>query len=186
MDTFMAIPSSTAYTPFSPSTVVVEDIVTPIIPAKPILSVYPRVVTNIGIASVFQPSTAFYYDSGIGENPLAQHETNSELRYEFLDKWLYEDYPDILRMMKVSNGKVKVVSADEARNNDISKDSEADLETKSDFIGYEILTISKNRKILDTLIMKNNMKWYDLPHNKHFVRKAQGKYVKAKLEEMQK
>jgi hypothetical protein len=198
MDTFFALPSSTTLTPLS-SSVMIEDIVTPlrsVRPVRPIISSFcPGSVTGlcsttntfypgIGISSIFQPTTAFYYDSGIGENLLAQHETNVDLRYKFLDKWLYEYFPDILRMLRVQNGSVKVVARDEAKNNDISKDSEQDLEKKSDFIGQEILSLSKNKKILSKLVEKNNLKWYDLEHNEHFVRKAQGKYVIHKLEEM--
>jgi hypothetical protein len=71
-------------------------------------------------------------------------------------------------------------------NNDISKDSVEDLEKKSDFIGSEILTLSKNFKLLNAFVMKNNLKWYDLPHNEHYVRKEQAKYVEKKLDEMMK
>ena len=197
MDTFFAIPTSTHYTPLSPdSTVFVEDIITPIVPNvfstyHPIFNplgnpLVPRVVTKLGVTSVYAPTSAYYYDSGISENPLARHETNQDLRYKFLDKWLFEDYPEILRMLKVNGSSVTVVSKTEAEKNDISKDSVSDLEKKSDFIGYEILTLHKNGKILDTLCAKNNLKYFDLPHNEYFVRKAQSKYVLKKLEEMQK
>jgi len=184
----MAIPSSTTYAPLSPrlSTIVVEDVVTPILPVRSISSRYPYINTGFGVASIFQPTSAYYYDSGIGENPIAQHDTNTDLRYRFLDKWMYKFFPDILRMLKVDNNTVHVLSESDTKNNDISKDSESDLEKKSDFIGSEILSISKNRKILNALVNKNNLKWYDLPHNKLFVMKAQGKYVKKKLEEMRK
>jgi hypothetical protein len=187
---FFAYPTSTTITPLSPTTsVIVEDIITPIIPARSFVSTtlnFPRAVTRFGLSTIFQPSSAFYYDSGIGENPIAQHETNEDLRYEFLDKWIYDDFPEILRMLKVQGDTVKVLSASEAKNNDISKDSEKDLEKKSDFIGSEILTLSKSRKVLQAFVDKHShIKWYDLPHNKHYVKKEQGKYVKRKLEEMQ-
>lgn len=190
MDTFFALPTSTSITPLSPANLLIEDIVRPIIP-RPVLSPYvsnplviPRVVTGMGISSIYRPTSAFYYDSGIGENSLAQYETNTDLRYKFLDKWLYDDFPNILRMLKVENGVVKVLSKEAAEKNDISKDSESDLEKKSDFIAHEILTLSKNKKILDTICRKNNLRYYDLPHNEYFVRKAQGKYVLKKLEAM--
>lgn len=202
MDTFFAIPTSTSYTSLSSSpSVILQDIVTPIAPI--VSSIYPNafvspvrsVITNIprvgfttgfGLTTAYKNNNLYYYDSGIGENSLAQHETNRELRYKFLDKWLYEDYPDILRMLKVVGNKVSVLSKSDAENNDISKDSESDLEKKSDFIGMEILTTSKNKKILDTLTMKNNLKYYDLPYNEHYVRKEQAKYVKKKISAMQK
>jgi hypothetical protein len=184
MDIFFALPTSSTYTPLSPSAVVVEDILTPIITSRPFFNIYPKVTTNIGSAYVMQPSSAYFYDSGIGDNPLAQHETNYNLRYKFLDTWLHEDYQDILRMLKVENNHVRVLSSDDAKNNDISKDDESVFEKKSDFIGNEILSISKNSKILHSLVKKNNMKYYDLPHNEHFVKKAQAKYIKNKLKDM--
>jgi hypothetical protein len=210
-DIFYAAPTSTTYTPLSPaSKVVIEDIVTPIVPIRtgwstsynsynsynnlnlnpgftlsniPIL---PRVVSGFGVSHVFNPTRAYYYDSGIGENPFAQHQTNEDLRYKFLDKWLVEDYQDILKMLRVDGNSVKVLSKDDSDKNDISKDSVKVIEQKIDFIGYEILTLHKNKKILDALCAKNNLKYYDLPHNSYFVKKAQAKYVKSKLEEMRK
>ena len=142
--------------------------------------------TTIGYPSVYK-SNPFYYDSGIGENPLAQHETNKDLRYRFLDKWLYnDDNQHILKMLRVDGKSVKVVSKSETERNDISKDSAQDLERKSDFIGEEILTLGKNKKILDALCRKNSIKYYDLPYNQKYVQRAQARYVKKKLEEMQK
>jgi hypothetical protein len=198
MDSFFALPLSTPLTPISssPADVILDDFIRPIVPIRTSVTypsifnvkplIIPKVVTSIGVSSLFGPTTPFYYDSGIGENYLAQHETNVDLRYKFLDKWLYDDFPEILRMLKVDSSGVKVLSKSEAEKNDISKDSEDDLYKKSDFIGHEILTLHKNRKILDTICAKNNLKYYDLPHNLYFVRKAQGKYVMKKLEEMKK
>jgi len=213
MDSFLAVPtSSTTDRSLTSESVRVVEELTPIITSRSgyVTATYvptvdriirtglglsvPTVVTTTtrpfvsNVTSLINPASMYYYDSGIGENPLAQHETNQDLRYKFLDKWLYEDHDaciQILKMLKVVDGRVKVLSKSEAKNNDISKDSEKDLELKADFIGFEILSLSKNRKILDTLIIKNNLKWYDLPHNESYVRKAQAKYVLSKLEDMQ-
>ena len=214
-DSFFAVPDNTTYSPFTSSTVVIEDTLTPLFPpilpyatrpynqpynqpytTRTTFSNIPNVTYNYGYNYVYNPlpgvfntipGKTYYYDSGIGENPLARHEMNVDMRYKFLDKWLYEDqYQNILKMLKVDNGSVKVLSKSASENNDISKDTEAELEKKSDFIGFEILTLNKNRKILDTMCVKNNLKYYDLPYNEKYVAKAQAKYVKGKLEEMQK
>lgn len=145
--------------------------------------------SNIGYPSVYNTNLngTYYYDSGIGENSLARHETNVDLRYKFLDKWLYnDDNQDILKMLKIDGKSVKVLSKSETEKNDISKDTESDIEQKSDFIGSEILTLAKNNKILEALCKKNSLKYYDLPHNQKYVQRAQAKYVKHKLTEMQK
>lgn len=166
------------------TTSLVDSITTPILTPAPILStpyvgVYPSVITypyNTNIA---------YYDSGIGDNPYAQYEINKELRYKFLDKYLHEDYPDILRMLKSTNGNITILSTSETEKNDISKDTDDILEDKIDFIGSKILTYAKNQKILNTIVNKNaGIKFYDLPHNTYYVKKEQAKYVKKKLRQM--
>lgn len=180
MDTFYAVPTSTTYTPLnSTPSVFVNGYVNPILPIKPILS--PYVYTQ----TVLHPTRPFYYDSGVGENPVVQYNTNENLRYQFLDTWLYEEYPKLLKKLKVNDSKVYVVSVSEEKDNNIGNDTESVLEKKSDFIGREILTLSKNRKILEAMMLKNNLKWYDLPHNKHYVMHEQAKYVKRKLEALQ-
>jgi hypothetical protein len=195
MENFFAVPYKTESSSLSPtSLVIVNKSVVPIITQKPFFSAYtspftnlnaPTVITKFGVTPIL-PTGAYYYDSGIGENPLAIHEVNEDLRKKFLGKWLYEDYPEILRMLKVESGVVRILSKTEAEKNDISKDSEDTLDTKIDFIAHTILTLSKNRKILNAFVIKNNLKWYDLPHNERYVRKAQFKYVMRKLEEQQK
>ena len=180
MDTFFATPISTTYTPLSPaSTIYQNGIYRPIVPNNQFYT--NSIITSSGIPNVYRVANGLYYDSGIGENPVARHEINADLRYLFLDKWLYDEYPEILRMLKVEGNTCKVLSAADAKNNDISKDSESDLITKSNFIGHEILTLKKNGKILDTICRKNNIKYYNLHDNKYFVRKAQSKYVLSKL-----
>lgn len=212
MSSFYAVPTGSVYSPFtSSSSIVLEDIVSPISPILPLstrlgfsnvgfsniglsnvtLSNIPKVDLVTGLyttGTIYDPTKLYYYDSGIGENPLARHETNIDLRYWFLDDWLYKDEnQDILKMLKVEGKSVKVLSKNDAEKNDISKDTEDDLERKSDFIGTEILTLGKNKKILDSICRKNpHLKYYDLPHNKKYVARQQAKYIRNKLKEMQK
>lgn len=230
MDSFFAVPTNTTYSPFSTSSsIVVEDIIRPIVPRSLLgtainTNTYPYVTTttypyssfphvninanrnillpntglglglnlnlgqnlNLGMGLSTVPTSGYYYDSGIGENPIAIHETNKDLRYKFLDKWVYDDYPDILRKLKIDKNQVEVLSKEEEKSNSIDKDTVSELEKKSDYIGYEILTLSKNKKILEAILRKNSLKWFDLPHNEYYVRKEQAKYVKKKLEDMQK
>ena len=124
--------------------------VSPIVIAKPYLSVYPSAV--ISTYTYPRYSSAFYYDSGIGDNPYTQHSINKDLRVKFLDKYLHEDYPEILRMLRYSNGFVSVLSKNDAEKNDISKDTESVHREKVDFIGSKILTYSKNQKILQSIV----------------------------------
>ena len=192
MDTFLAIPTSSTVS-LSP---VVVDTVSPIIATTSIVSPAPLVsieplfpvvtVTESTvvptISTMINPnsSTFFYYDSGVGSSPLAQHETNDYLRYKFLDKELVEEHKDILSMLKVDGGSVSV-----AKDGKGDVGSTADVEKKVDYIGNEILTRTKNMKILKKIIQKNyHLKFYDLPHNMDLVFSTQAKYIKQKLREM--
>lgn len=161
---------------------VIEDKYTPIIPNTKKSVIYSNPYGKVTIMP--QQNNSYYYDS-IADNPIAKHTINADLRYKFLDKWLYSS-SKILRMLKVDNGNVRVLSVIESEKNDISKDSEDDLLKKSDFIGDRILSFSKNSKILDAICRKNNLRYYDLPHNERYVRHEQEKYVKRKLSNMQK
>lgn len=169
---FFPIPSTTVST-LVPNYAVVNSVLSPIIP-------------NSYTSSILYGPKLITYDSGIGESDLATHEINHYLRYKFLDKWIFTDFSNILKLLEVKNGNVIVVSADEAAKNDIAKDSEKNLIKKTDYIGNEILTLSKNLKILKSLIKKTKMKFYDLPHNERAVKKTQAKYIKKKLNELYK
>ena len=131
--------------------------------------------------SVVPPNSFFYYDSGIGSNPLVQHDIAKDIRYRFLDKWLY-DSDDILRMLRIDQGKVQVIGG--ANKNDISNDTEQDLIKKSDYIGDNILPLHKVKKILFHFTVKNNIKFYDIPYNEHHIKKTIVKYVLKKLRQL--
>ena len=127
-----------------------------------------------------------YDGSGIGENPNARYETAKDMRFKFLDTWLFDDYPNIVRKLIVRDGRVRVASAEEEKNNDVNLNSEKDLEAISDFIGDEILTVNKTLKVLDRMVVKNGIKFYDIPHNEKYVKKSFGRHVEKKLKKMQK
>jgi hypothetical protein len=196
MDTFFAIPTSSSVS-FSP---IIIDNVSPIIgtttfinplpvmsydPLFPVVSItqsnlIPTLIPTV--TSAFNPnsSTFYYYDSGVGSSPLAQHETNEFLRYKFLDKELVSEHKDILAMLKVDGDIVSVVKDGKG---DVG--SSSDVTKKVDFIGNNILTRSKNLKILKKIIQKNyHIKFYDLPHNLDLVFSTQAKYIKQHLREM--
>ena len=192
MDTFLAVPTSSSIS-LSPifmdtnlpiintASIVSSAPVITLDPLYPIVSfteskMVPTLTTMINPNS----SSFFYYDSGVGSNPLAQHETNEYLRYKFLDKELVEEHKDILAMLKVENNMVSVVKDDKG-----TVGNSAEVERKVDFIGNEVLTRSKNMKVLKKIIEKNyHLKFYDLPHNIDLVFSTQAKHVKQKLREM--
>lgn len=194
MDTFLAIPTSSSISLSSPAFVVdsvvpiIESttVITPIEPLYPYVNVKDTYVTAVPtVSTMLNPfsSNYYYYDSGIGSSPLAQGETNEYLRYKFLDSELIKEHKDILGMLKVVDGVVKPASEKESGD----AGSPKDVEKKVDFIGNEILTRSKNLKILKKIVEKNyNIRFYDLPHNIDLVSNTQAKYIKQKIREMRK
>jgi hypothetical protein len=197
----VTLSSSILYDTNSPI-IVEETILTPTVQPNqslyPVINVidtnlYPKVTTVVNpFTSPFTnpftnpynnqiPSNYLYYDTGVGDTPLARHETNEYLRYKFLDNALIEDYPEILDMLKISDGVVKPAS----KSDSSKSDSENDVKKKIDFIGTEILTKSKNMKILKQIIKKNyNLRLYNLADNLDLVSSTQAKYVKKKIREM--
>jgi hypothetical protein len=150
-------------------------------PGAPFPNVPVNLYARAGLTTVFRPE-GYYYDSGISSNPIARHDINKDIRHRFLDKWLYSDYPNILRMMRVNDkGNVEILSKEDSKNNDISKDSAKVHQIKSDYIGYNILTYEKNMKIMSAFCQKNNIPFFDLPLNHRYIRHEQGKYVKKYL-----
>lgn len=202
MDTFIAVPTTTSSISLSP---VIVDTIVPIVgttmvsspilpgistiatlqPLTPMIAVEETLVfPNTASVFVAPSSSAFvYYDTGVGSNPLAQHETNQYLKYRFLDDDLVGEYKEILSMLKVEGNNVKVLGEKES---DTTTDSSA-IKKKIDFIGHEILTSGKNMKILKAIVKKNtHLQFYDLPHNPSLVSSTQAKYIKNKLREMRK
>lgn len=171
---FIVIPTATSSISLSP--VVLLDSNVPII----VDSNYVNYYTNYPYYTV--PNTTgsiYYYDTGAGSSGLAKHETNEYLRYKFLDNALVKEYKDILNMLKVVDGVVKP-SKDGADGSD-----QKNVEKKVDFIGNEILTRSKNLKILEKIIQKNyHIRFFDLVHNQDLVFSTQAKYIKKKIREM--
>lgn len=191
MDTFLAIPTSSSvsmspiYMDYNVPIINTTNFVSPVSvveidPLFPSVSVDNRLFPTVTTMLNPNSSTYYYYDSGIGLSPLAKHQTNEYLRYKFLDNALVKDYKHILTMLRVDNGSVSVVKGDKGEVG-----SSKDVEKKVDFISNEILTRSKNMKILEKIVQKNpHIKFYDLSHNPDLVFSTQSKYVKNKLKEM--
>ena len=108
------------------------------------------------------------------------------MRLKFLDKWLSTYYANLLAMIKVENGRCIILSKNDVKQNDISKDTHKEYIKKIDFIGNNILTIGKVKKILYAFSRKNNIDFFKIHTEKEYIRDAIAKYIKLKLKQMQK
>ena len=178
---------------------VVYSVSSPFSPIVSTVAVAPAAVTAYSAAVVYNlPSVftsnysyvgskngvdVFNYDAGIGTNEWPRRQVNIEMRDIFFNK--FYEYSEILHLLKIVDGVVVVVkSSEEAQQNDISKDTVSALEQKKEYVRYNILTLSKNRKLLDEICRKNKLNNYDLPHNKYAVLHEQKKYIIKKLKQL--
>ncbi len=183
-------PISTRY--YDPVT---HSTVTPLSPLTPLSPVMPSVITKTDPLTVVTPLSTYPYlynrpyyyeiDTGLDDSSIVQRDVTRHLRFKTLDKWLYDEFPYVLKYLVVENDKVRVVKNDaEKEKNDISKDSNHDVTLKSDYIGENILTEEKTREILKRIMRELNIKWYDLPHRQALVSDVIEKYIHKKLKEL--
>lgn len=154
----------------------------------PVLSPINRVASIMTVPNVpvlTQTSIPLMHDpfeSGLHYDPMAQRQIIKDVKYRFLDKWLFEDFAKLFKYLKVVNGSVKVTKGND--NKGYESASAKDNELKADFIENNVLDIEKTRKILTKVINENSLKWYDLPHNYTLVKHVVYGHVKRALEKM--
>jgi len=192
-------PISTMFnTPYSTTTVLsplTPLSVTPLSPASPVLtfnsvsqSVIVKdnpltIVTPIGPQIMTtRPTYVVDIDTGMNDNYIVQKDVTKYLQYKTLDKWIFTEFPSVLKYLVVDGKKVRVVKSEsEKEKNEVSKDSEDDLEEKADWIEENILTESAMREILIRIMRELGLKWYELPHRESLVMDVVEKYIKKKL-----
>lgn len=114
---------------------------------------------------LIQPSVVYSrisqreYDLDNDNNYLVQSQITKDLRNKFINRWLLNDYPELLKYVKKSK----------------------DEDSKVDYIKEEILTLDKARKILIKIMYETDLKWYDLPYFENIVKKTFAHYIKKKL-----
>lgn len=204
MDTFYIVPSTSSSIILSSPTFLVDaPIIGPASIYSPVITVdpyapyatyapyapYAPYTTYVSPVdnTIYSTLTSFfnpYYNNinyGIGESGLVRHNVNEYTRYKFLDHYLIKDYKNILAMLKIDNNMVVPVGEND-KTIDPSTEFEENITKKIDYIGFNILTLTKNMKIIDKILKKNRtIGIYDLPHMTDYVASAQSKYVKDKI-----
>lgn len=167
--TLSPAPPLTTLSTVSQSVIVNNDPLTVVTPIGPVLYNVPnRYIVDV--------------DTGMNDNYIVQRDVTLAIMYKTLDKWIYDDFPNVLKYLVVDKGSVRVVkSMQEKENNKVSNDSVSDLEKKSDYIGDNILTERSTRKILIRIMRELGLKWYELPHREQLLKDVIEKYIKKKL-----
>ena len=185
--------STTVFSPLTPLTI------RPVSPLSPLsFSVGPiptitqsvvtstnplTVVTPIGpIITAVRPSYVVDIDTGMDNNYYVQRDITRYLLYKTLDKWIFNEFPSILKYLVVEKDTVRVVKNEaEKEKNEISKNSSKENEMKADWIEENILGEDEMKDILRRIMIELGIKFYELPHRESLVMDVVEKYLKKKL-----
>lgn len=108
-----------------------------------------------------KPTVYVDIDTGLNDSYIVQQDVTKYFMYKTLDKWIYTEFPSVLKYLTYKDGKVGLVKkVDDKESNDVSKDSEKALEAKSDFIEKHILSESKTRAVLIRIMSELRLKWF--------------------------
>ena len=188
-------PISTMYNTLTSSATVLSPLTPLTITQTPISTVTQSIIVNNDPLTIVSPvGPALYYtrpgyvvdiDTGVNDSYIVQRDVTKYLRYKTLDKWIYTEFPNLLKYLVVDKDNVRLVKNESERdNNKISKDNVKELEIKSDYIGENILTEHAIREILIRIMRELGIKWYDLPHREDLVMDVIEKYIEKKFKKM--
>jgi hypothetical protein len=160
----------------SPFSTVTQSVITNNNPLTIVTPIGPQVIAT-------RPTYVVDIDTGMDDNYIVQRDVTRYFLYKTLDKWLYTEFPNVLKYLVVDkNGSVKVVKNEEEKEkNSVSKDSVDDLESKSDWIEENILSESTMKEILMRIMRELGLRFYSLPHHEQLVMDVIEKYLKKKL-----
>jgi hypothetical protein len=171
----------TPVSPLSPLSVSIRSI--PTITQSVVTSTNPlTIVTPIGPVLHTRPSYLVDIDTGMDDNYYVQRDVTKYLLYKTLDKWIFNEFPSVLKYLVVDKDSIKLVKNEaEKEKNEISKNTAKENEMKSDWIEENILGETEMKDILKRIMNELGLKWYELPHRESLVRDVVEKYIKKKL-----
>ncbi len=184
--------STTILSPLTPYTVRPVSPLSPLSVSVPISTISQSVITNndpltvvtpIGpIFNTIRPSYIVDIDTGMDNNYHVQRDITRYILFKTLDKWIYDEFPSVLKYLVVENNTVKVVKSEaEKEKNDISKNTSKENELKADWIEQNILGEDEMRDVLKRIMLELGLKLYELPHRESLVMDVIEKYLKKKL-----
>ncbi len=178
--------------PVSPLSPLSVSIPSPLSPFSPISTITQSVITNnnpltvvtpIGpIVTAVRPSYIVDIDTGMDDNYYVQRDVTKYLLYKTLDKWIFNEFPSVLKYLVVEKDSVRVVKNEaEKEKNELSKNSSKENEMKADWIEEHILGEEEMKEVLKRIMIELGIKFYELPHRESLVMEVVEKYLKKKL-----
>ena len=146
-----------------------------------LLNVNPNAISMLAV----KPTVYVDIDTGLNDSYVVQKDVTKYFMYKTLDKWIYNDFPSVLKYLVYKDGKVSLIKklADK-ENNEVSKDSEKALEAKADYIEEHILDESRTREILIRIMRELGLKWFERPYREGLVKEVMERFLKKKLKKM--
>jgi hypothetical protein len=146
-----------------------------------LLNVNPNALSMLAV----KPTVYVDIDTGLNDSYVVQKDVTKFFMYKTLDKWIFNDFPSVLKYLVYRDGKVSLIKKlGDKENNEVSKDSEKALEAKADFIEEKILDESRTREILIRIMRELGLKWFELPYRENLVKEVMERFLKKKLKKM--
>jgi hypothetical protein len=146
-----------------------------------LLNVNPNALSMLAV----KPTVYVDIDTGLNDSYVVQKDVTKYFMYKTLDKWIYQDFPSVLKYLVYRDGKVSLIKKlGDKEGNEVSKDSEKALEAKADFIEEKILDESRTREILIRIMRELGLKWFELPYREGLVKEVMERFLKKKLKKM--
>jgi hypothetical protein len=140
--------------------------------------------SNVSLLAV-KPTVYVDIDTGLNDSYVVQKDVTKYFMFKTLDKWIYTEFPSVLKYLVYKDGKVTLIKNIKNKDtNDVSKDGEKALEAKADYIENKILSESKTRAILIRIMKELGLKWFELPYRENLVKEVMERYLKSKLKKM--
>ena len=118
----------------------------------------------------------------VSDNPDLKRRMTKYFYEKTFNKWMYSDFNDILQYLAIRGNKVVPVASKKEYSN--NKDTLETLNQKIDFIVDNIFSKYDMKSFLNKLVMKSNIKWFDLKIHRDAVKDAIYKKIRSEVKKL--
>jgi hypothetical protein len=142
---------------------------------SPYVSVTP--VSNTAVQYTYGRFTDLNKDKSI------QKKIIKYFLYKILDKWLYNEYRNILAFVKITDNKPSLIrSMNDYKPENLSSESVENIEKRIEYLEKILINKKLVKHVLKKIILENNIEWIHLNKHKQLIKKIFKKYINSKLE----
>ena len=141
-----------------------------------------RPLQNIALHNSLRPLQNIAPVLNVSDDPDLKRKMTKYYYEKTFNKWMYSEFNDILQYLAIRGNKVvPVASKNEYSNN---KDTFETLSQKIDFIVNNIFSKYDMRSFLKKLVMKSNIRWFDLKIHRDAVKDAIYKKLRSEVKKL--